>query len=290
MFYGVLLKYMHAVADADFRTRLRSLRNLIEASSDEIRAGERNNMPKLLVDVERLIVDGTMHEVKTFNQVQVANELDKAAMLQADPSLQANLYQLEDHEFLRGGLTAFEFDPEKFSQRALAFLSIFNKLTGSGNNPWILVAGALLAKGDYSRKTKRWTGHRFAEFGSPKNEEPWQTLFRGKKGEKQHPAMAPLMALLDDVAAGRLLQEVVDAYLDNPATNKDWRYYFIKYEAMRKGESGRYTLSPSGYQGCMLDKSQMNSYYRDPYLLAMIVESGIKPDRLSKPWPWFFWL
>lgn len=288
LLYGVLLKAVHQVDDVVFSTRLRILRNLIEASSDEIRAGERNNMPKLVVEVENIIVRGDLQQVNTFNQVQARNEINKAAMLQSTPALQADLYLLEDHDLLRGGLTVFEHDPLKFTQRVQAFVSVFNKTAGVGNMPWKLITGALLAEGDYSRKKKRFTGHYWAEFGAPKNVEPWQALFRGKKGEGQHPTTAALMTLLDDIASGKMPQNVIDAYLNDQGTLKDWRYYFVKYDVMREGASGLYTINSRGYQVCMLDKSQMNSYYRDPYLLSMVQKSEIATDKIKNSGSWFY--
>lgn len=288
LLYGVLLKFMHEVNDADFFTRMRILRNLVEASDDEIRAGERNNMPKLLAEVEYIILNGDLLQVKTFNQVQVGNEINKAAVLQTNPELKADMHQLEDHDLLRGGLLAFDLDPSKFSQRAMAFISTFNKSAGTGTMPWIPITGALLAKGDYSRKVMRGTGHYLADFGAPKNDEPWQVLFRGKKGEVQHPSTAALMALLDDVASGATLQTVIDDYLNDTGTLKDWRYYLVKYEAMREGASGRYTISPSGYQMCMLEKSVMRSYYRDPYLLSVVRQAKLMSGKIDRQWPWFY--
>lgn len=288
LLYGVLLKFMHEVNDADFFTRMRVLRNLVEASEDEIRAGERNNMPKLLAEVEHLIVHGNLQQIKTFNQVQVVNETNKATTLQSNPELKADMHQLEDHDLLRGGLIAFDLDPSKFSQRAMAFISIFNKSAGTGTMPWIPITGALLAKGDYSRKVMRWTGHYLADFGAPKNDEPWQVLFRGKKGEAQHPSTLALMALLDDVASGATLQTVIDDYLNDTGTLKDWRYYLVKYEAMREGASGRYTISPSGYQMCMLEKSKMSSNYRDPYLRTVVKQSNKITGKTAIIAPWFY--
>lgn len=287
LLYGVLLKFIHHVTDTNFQNRLRILRNLLEASSDEIRAGERNNMPKLLAEVEQLIVYNNLDAISTFNQVQVGNEKDKATMLQAAPALVADLHRLEDHDLLRGGLTVFDLDPVKFAQRTKAFISVFNKSVNTGNMPWKLVTSALLAKGDYSRQEDRWTGHRFADFGAPKNDEPWQTLLRGKKGEKPHPTLDPLMALLDAIGAGCTLPTIIDAYLNSPGTLKDWRYYFVKYDSMREGASGRYAISPSGYQACMLEKWQMNSNYRDTYLFAML-RAGDANITTAVIDPWFY--
>jgi hypothetical protein len=281
LLYAVLLKPIKKIADTDFSKRLRILRNLVEASSDEIRVGERNNMPKLLDEVEHIIADGDLQNVITFNQVQLKNEQAKAvAMLQTIPTMEASLHKLEDHDLLRGGLTAFDFDVTLFPQRVQAFIDVFDKSVYSK------ATGALLAKGNYSRQENRWTGHSMANFGTPKNDEPWRELFRGRKGESTHPVSKPLMDLLDTVAAGGALQDVINAYINDPNTPKDWRYYFVKYDTMRIGASGRYTISPSGYQVCMLNKERMSSYYYDPYLLTMVKQSSIPADRIANPdWP-----
>jgi hypothetical protein len=291
LLYGVLLRYVHEVKEAEFSKRLRILRNLVEASEDEIRAGKRDNMPKLLADVEQIIVNGDLHQVGTFNQVQVRNELAKAIMLQAMPNLATELYRLEDHDLLRGGLTAFNFDPNLFAQRAQAFNKVFDKATYGDDLPWKPLTGALLALGDYSRQEKRWTGHRLADFGAPTNDDPWRELFRGRKGEFAHPMSAPLMAVLDAVSANRTLLDQINVYLHDPHTTKDWRYYFVKYDAMREGASGRYTISTNGgYQVCMLNRSIMRSYYYDPYLLAVVRQSQISVDRIANlGWPCCFY-
>ena len=288
---GVLLGYIHCVPDDNFLKRLRILRNLIEASSDEIRAGERNNMPKLLVEVEQVIVHGNFQQVITFNQVQVRNEIAKAAMLQTMPSLADDLYRLEDHDLLRGGLTVFDLEPSQFQNRSQAFIKIFNKSACSDNMPWRLITGALLAKGDYARRGNRWTGHRSLNFGAPRNDEPWRELFRGRKGESAHPASAPLMALLDAVAAGKTLHEEIASYLADANTPKDWRYYFVKYDAMREGTSGHYTIcKDGGYMACMLNCYVMRSYYYDPYLLAAVKQSQINTNSISNVgWPCCFY-
>lgn len=68
---------------------------------------------------------------------------------------------LEDHDLLRGGLTVFDLDPKLFTQRAETFIAIFDKPAYSGSMPWMLVTGALLANGDYSRRVNRWTGRSY---------------------------------------------------------------------------------------------------------------------------------
>lgn len=290
MLYGVLLKFIHQVSEYDSSNRLRILRNLLEASTDEIRSGERNNMPKLLVEVEQIIVYGDMQRVSTFNQVQVKNEIAKAKVIKEMPMLESDLHRLEDHDLLRGGLTAFDLNPIQFQQRAQAFIKVFDKLSYPSTVQWKLLTSALLVKGNYSRWERRWTGHSSADFGSPRKDEPWQVLFRGRKGDLIHPTSKALSDLLDSVVTGSSLQDVIDAYLNDPNTPKDWRYYLVKYDDMREGASGHYTFSPSGYQVCMLEKERMSSDYYDPFLLAVVQQCGISQDRIgNKKWPRAFY-
>ena len=104
--YAVLLHRLHSTSE--FQRRLRVLRNLIEASSNELRF---EKMPALLADVRRLIVDGALEGVSSFNQAQVADEQLKADMLAEAPELVRHLFHLEDHPVLRGCVAAFENRP-----------------------------------------------------------------------------------------------------------------------------------------------------------------------------------
>ncbi|MGB4335782.1 MAG: DUF262 domain-containing protein [Chromatiaceae bacterium] len=280
LFHGVICAFIGKVDEEALRCRLRLLRNLIEASGEEIRTDTtRNTMPALLAEVESVMQGGALSDISTFNQVQVANEQAKAALIQAHPALRNELWTLEDHELLRGGLTAFDLDPaqspQQFQQRASQFARIFR-------SPYQELTGALLAKGEYGRRTERgWTNHHVLDLGAPKNREPWQSLLRGKREVqgKKHPSLAPLMALLDDLAAGQDLAGVMNGYLASCVM--DWRYYLVKYESMREGASGRYAFSPSSYQACMLDKWQFNSEYRDPYLRALVLQSAFPEERVG---------
>lgn len=297
LLYGVLLKRELSAQNADakfskrLRKRLRKLRNLIVASGDRIRA---EDMPDLLDDVRKVIQIGAISKVGTFNQAQKQNELDKADMLRANRHLQSFVYQLEDHDLLRGGLTAFDLNPSNpslFESRAKAFLKIFDKSSYSADPLWVNVTGALLAQGDYSKRQRRWTGYTLYEFAAPEKDEPWRALFRRLRFCRNAPGVQePLMSLLDAFAKGKTLQAIIDAYLNDGATLKDWRYYLVKYPVMRTGNSGRYVFSYSGYEACMLDKLQMNSYYYDPYLFAAFKSSGINACAVSNSnWPRAFY-
>lgn len=281
LLYAVLLHRIHCTAE--FPRQLRIVRNLIESSG----GGEMRiqNMAALLDDVQRIVVDATLEEVSTFNQKQVANEKDKATLLAAHPALREIIYRLEDNRLLRGSLAIFNLDPSGdptlFTQRANAFLRLFED-----RHCWPELTGALLALGDYSRKLNRYGGYRFVDLGSPSSESVWRELFMGRNDAE---LTQPLTRLLDHVAQSGgdfcVLQTIQRAFIEECEHNQslDWRYYLVKYPSMRRGTSGRYAVSQRGYSICMLDKTVMRSYYRDPYLFELASMSGLSTANL-----WFY--
>ncbi|HET8730524.1 MAG TPA: DUF262 domain-containing protein [Moraxellaceae bacterium] len=272
----------------DFANRLRIVRNLIEASNgDEIRSGERNNMPGLIADVTAVIADGDIASVSTLNTAQKQNELEKGAMLQNAPALKDILHELEDHDLLLGGLTAFAFEPTTFEVRARAFIALFDRSDDAGPMPLLDVSGALLAMGNYARESGRGNNYLLRDLGAPRNREPWKTLFRGKgRGRSPEALRHALMALLDAASQGFTPSDVMQEFLNSPSTRFDWRYYLVKYEVMRIGKSGRFCFSKDGYEACMLDKWQLNSSYMDPYLLAAATAADLPPDQIANAgWP-----
>ncbi len=288
LLYAVLLHRLQSTSE--FPRRLRVLRNLIEASSSELRF---EKMPALLGDVRRLIVEGAIKGVSSFNQGQVADEQLKVDMLAKAPGLERHLFHLEDHPVLRGCLAAFELDASLFERRARAFHEVFA-------DPSLLpvVTGALLAAGDYSRRIN----HRFLQLGSGSNLAPWRDLFAGASRAHLSETREVLGRLLDAVAerdgdVQSALESFTSRWLETTveANGLDWRWYFVKYPLMREGRSGIYAGSDGalGYSVCMLDKEVMSSYYRDPYLSAIRQESGVEEtavqgsvwqDRPGGPW------
>jgi hypothetical protein len=282
--YAVLLHRLHKTTE--FPRRLRVLRNLVEASSSELRF---EKMPALLEDVRKLILEGAIDSISTFNQAQVADERLKVNMLAVAPELERHLFHLEDHPVLRGCLAAFELDPAVFERRARTFHEIFGD---AGVPP--LLTGALLAAGDYSRRLNQ----RFFQLGSGANLAPWRDLLAGTGRAHLAGTRKALGHLLDAVAERRgdvrsALESFTVQWLDAivHANGLDWRWYFVKYPAMREGRSGIYVGANGalGYLVCMLDRTQMNSWYRDPYLSAIQRESG-SVGAIEERWPggpWF---
>ena len=263
MLYAVLLHRIHDTDD--FPRRLRTLRNLLEASDDEIRP---ERMPRIASDVYRIIVDADLEAVEALNQAQLADELEKRDFLGRHPDLLEDLLRLEDHYFLRGSLMVFELDESTFRHRADAFRDLFSDPDHLRD-----LTGALLATGEYHRRLGR-----SYRFGTPEYSSRWRELLTGTARANLETTRTTLGSLLDQVAdsvlpTGACLGEIQQDWLaEKEAIGLfDWRYYLVKYGAMREGKSGIY-FTPGDeleFSLCMLNMQQLNSYYRDPFLLAI---------------------
>lgn len=269
LFHFVLVHRLEKTPD--IQRRLRVLRNLIEASGNEIR---RDRMPALLADVERLVIKGDLEGLSEFNTAQIAEERAKRALTQILPSVERAVFRLEDSDLLRGNLAAFELDPERIEAQAEAFLNSF-----CDPNLWGDLTGGLLTTGDYWRTLDV----RFSRFGSGTQLSAWRELLRGRTRSNIEHTRRALGRLLDQISGSPdlrvQLRDLMDNFLEGRGEEErfDWRYYFVRYPIMRSGKSGIYCgfSQKSGFEMCMLDKRQMNSYYRDPYLSALLKESGV---------------
>lgn len=273
LLYSVLLHRINTTPDVS--TRLRVLRNLVEASGDE-RRPERLVMQ--VADVERVMIDGALSDVRGLNQVQRVDEEEKRAFLATHPDLRPVVYGLEDHDLLRGSLVAFKLDAARLAHRAHAFEQAL--ISGESLLP---LTGALLAIGDYHRTigSSRPAFH----FGAPRVSAWWRQLLTGDSRQALAPLVATLGTLLDRLSApGESIVDTLDAvrteWIDSHAAQAglDWRYYMVKYPAMRSGISGVFRGRPEGelgYTMWMLDKDNMQGRFRDPYLAAIAELSGV---------------
>lgn len=281
---------LHLIEDsADFPSRVRKLRNLVEASTDELRP---EKMPKLLEDVHQVIRHGDVGAVATFNQAQVEDEKLKAAFLREHPELLPAVVELEDHEFLRGSLGGFEYEAEAFQRRATAF-----RIVMSQTDLWPAVRRALLAVGEYQRQR---TNSRPFLFGtdSTRHSNAWRELLTGATRQRLQPTREVLAEFLDLIpleaeSVGETLATIVGDYLSRceEAKRFDWRYYMVKYPGMQANGSSTYFAEISegaeqpemGYSLCMLKAGgrALNGKYRDPYLLAIsrqLEDNGVVED------------
>jgi hypothetical protein len=274
---------IHLIEDtADFPRRLRILRNLITASEDEVR---RNNMPTLVGDVNKIIVNGDLDAVSGFAGNQLEDERRKRRFLDASPELADALFRLEDHPILRGTLSGFEFSSQTFRQRAEGFEAVFRS-----PEHWLGLTGALLATGDYQRQRPKSEAWQFGT-SSPDNS-VWRYLLTRTTYARLSSTRTVLGRLLDGLAGagsegGEYFEAVTQGWLSERenAAVFDWRYHLVRYPAMRSGATGIYygVDGKLGYSMCMLRTQQRNGKYRDPILLGVWETSGVGA-RVEDPW------
>ncbi len=271
LLYAVLLHRIHHTDD--FPRRLRLVRNFVEASEDELRLEQ---LPAAAADVMRIIVDGDLEGVSGLNSVQRDDELEKRGFLAENRDLEQVVFHLEDHELLRGSLVAFKLDVEHLGQRAALFESVF---TGDGS--LIDFTGALLATGDYHRALGRNVTS--FKFGAPRPSRWWREFLTGASREELEPVATTLSELLDRLSApagptAEELQAIQHEWLEVREADLllDWRYYMVKYSAMRSGASGIYRSDNNelGYSLYMLEGANLRGHSRDPYLEAILGLTG----------------
>jgi hypothetical protein len=278
MLYAVLL---HLIEETpDFARRIRVLRNLVEASSDELRP---ERMPSIVDDVYRVIRDGAIQDVAALNQAQKDDELLKADFVVSNPGLRDALYALEDQELLRGSICAFELEPMGFEARAATFEQLMSQ-----PELWTDLLAALLATGEYQRQRTHSRSFRFGT-DSKKHDSAWRELLTGPGRDRLRQTREVLCEFLDRVSASpapvdEAMRSIADEYLARcvEASHFDWRYYMVKYPSMRERGSHTYFAEHAedsealtmGYSLCMLvaGKKNLSSNYHDPYLLTICHE------------------
>ena len=262
------------------RQQLRVLRNLIAASDNEIR---RDSMGQLLDETTDLILTGALSDKSAFNRAQIEDERRKAGFLLAHPSLTDVVARFEDSAVLRGGLGSIDLDPDLLEKRWPTFDQLFGTPT-----TWPTLTGALLATGDYFRARPNsdiW------QFGSRNDLVTWRYLLTATTYNGLEATRTTLMNLLDEVSVAEDLQRALEVVTETWLAARleecefDWRYYLVRYPLMRSGDTGIYfSQDPRpGYRMCMLRRTQRNSRYRDPVLLAML-EVGQAWPSVEDPW------
>lgn len=274
-----------------FCQRVRVLRNLVEASTNELRP---DRMPSILTEVERYVREGDLSVIETLNQAQKADEVEKAQFLTTHPDLREAMYALEDHELLRGSITAFELAADGFERRA----SCFERLMSQADE-WPRLLGALLAVGEYQRQRSNSRPFLFGT-DSQRHDAAWRELLTGPSRNKMQTTRRVLCEFLDrmggtePVGMTAAMDAIVDEYLAACGARQqfDWRYYMVKYWRMRGDGSSTYYAERDpnmdrltmGYSLCMLraGRPQLHGYYSDPYLLAIKYEVE-NPELIREP-------
>lgn len=262
--------------------RMRILRNLL-GHMTSLSSGD---MGVLIQSTKHLILNGLSddHGLPGFSKRAVSEELQKQRLIEGHPELAGLIQDLESHSFLRGSIDVFDLDSEKLEGRARAFLEGF-----ADEGATARMVPALLAVGDYSRfYTKNRKTFRLGAVAMPGMLESFQELFSsplGSKDSREHRDRMRriLMQTLDRVCTGRSGAEGVSVLVEDFLRQReadecfDWRYYMVKYAPMRDAPLGLYySEDPSRYEMPKLLKTQINAFFRDPYIDTIAELAGIE--------------
>ncbi|MDR2084091.1 MAG: DUF262 domain-containing protein [Bacteroidales bacterium] len=225
------LLHKDKVSENEFRKRIRIIRNLIWNSSSEIR---EERMKTLLSESEIVILTGNIPMTDTgFNVWQKKEEHEKIEWLKTNPQMEDELFHLEDHSLLKGCIAAIGLENvDNFKK----FRSLFNKCNRD------LINRALLSIQDYSQFVSSWRYQIGVKNGS---DSVWINLFhptsQREHFDKTSIALNSLLSKLDELEINdEGLKQLIDKYLNNPEIQKDWRFYFIKYDSIRRGGYGMF--------------------------------------------------
>ncbi len=220
------------VSEDEFRRRIRIIRNLIWNSPDEIRD---DRMKILLSESKTIILTGEIPVSEKgdlgYNVRQKEEERNKIKWLRTHSQLKDELFQLEDHSLLKGCIAVVDLNNSiNFNKFRLLFDYCDKDLINK----------ALLSIGDYSQLIS-WR----YQIGAKSNESVWFDIFHPTKQrqrfDKTSEILNTLLSGLDESEIkNEHLEQLVNEYLDNSETPKDWRFYLAKYNPMRMGNFGMY--------------------------------------------------
>lgn len=241
LFYGVLLYRLNknSITEEEFKRRIRIIRNLTENSGDEIREYDQqgnNQMQRLLNDVSEIIINGNiMTEDRGFNLLQKQEEKAKFEWLNENKQFEEELFRLEDYNLLKGTISIVGLNfPSNFSK----FRALFDNCDKD------LINKALLCIGDYSQNLGWRT-----QLGVKSKNSVWEDLFHPTKQRNENNRFQNTSNILNELLSKLpentfefqpFLEKFISDYLSNLNTQKDWRYYFIKYSQMRYDTYGMY--------------------------------------------------
>lgn len=239
------LQNKNKISEDEFKIRIRIIRNLIWNSTDEIRD---DRMKILLSESETIILSGIIPVSERgdlgYNVKQKEEERSKVEWLKNNSDMSDDLFHLEDHRLLKGCIAVVGLNK---SDNFKKFRLLFDNCNKD------LINIALLSIGDYSQ----FITWRF-QIGTGGNDSVWFDLFHPTKQRQGFDnTLNVLNSLLSKLDVSSItddyLNQLVNDYLDNSNTPKDWQFYLIKYNQMRQGNFGMYYWSEKPYDIIMMN-------------------------------------
>lgn len=220
------LRNKDKIEEADALIRLRSINNLINGSQFEMR---ETRMQAILRLISQIVIQGDYTPIaQSLNDSQLEEERDKQQMLEDNPKLRPVVSRLEDHDLLKGTISAVGLENVSKVDK---FYDLFN----GEETRRSLVGRAMLTLADYRQKL----GWRY-QIGT-KFSASWEEMFHTPSRQGFDKTKSTLNSLLDmtDSFTDNFLQDMITQY-KKTTTLFDWRYYVLKYYDLLPERYGMY--------------------------------------------------
>lgn len=229
----IYLQHQSEVTYSDFVRRIRIVNNLIQNSEDEVSdRQDRNRIPAILQAVDAIILTGVIDDSIeiNFNVNQIQEEKEKIEFLMQNPDRTDEVFELEDHNMLKGQIGIIGLDNLSLGSR---FSSLFTC-------SWDKIDCALMALGNYGQQERNKWRYQFA---SKSLQYAWDELFHKSANagfENTHTILVELLKSKESFDDG-ILDGIISVFLAQ--CEKDnlypWNYYYVKYPVFRPGSYGK---------------------------------------------------
>ena len=229
----IYLQHQSEVTYSDFVRRIRIVNNLIQNSEDEVSdRQDRNRIPAILQAVDAIVLTGVIDDSIeiNFNVNQIQEEKKKIEFLTQNPDCTDEVFELEDHNMLKGQIGIIGLDNLSLGSR---FSSLFAC-------SWDKIDCALMTLGNYGQQERNKWRYQFA---SKSLQYAWDELFHKSANagfENTHTILVELLKSKESFDDG-ILDGIISAFLAQ--CEKDnlypWNYYYVKYPVFRPGSYGK---------------------------------------------------
>lgn len=229
----IYLQHQSEVTYSYFVRRIRIVNNLIQNSEDEVSdRQDRNRIPAILQAVDAIVLTGVIDDSIeiNFNVNQIQEEKKKIEFLTQNPDCTDEVFELEDHNMLKGQIGIIGLDNLSLGSR---FSSLFAC-------SWDKIDCALMTLGNYGQQERNKWRYQFA---SKSLQYAWDELFHKSANagfENTHTILVELLKSKESFDDG-ILDGIISAFLAQ--CEKDnlypWNYYYVKYPVFRPGSYGK---------------------------------------------------
>ena len=260
----VYLRHQEDISKDNFNRRIRIVNNLIQNSEDEVSDRlDKNRIPAILQQVDAIILTGLIDDSieNHFNVNQLKEEKDKIVFLEKHSDRREEVFELEDHERLKGQIGIIGLENLSYTPR---FKSLFTC-------SWDKIDCALMAIGNYGQQERNKWRYQYA---SKSLQLAWDELFHRSANSGFDNTKAVLVSLLstNETFNNDVLDSIIGKFVEKCENDEiyPWNYYYVKYPAFRPGSYGKLSNAEAATKpylySVMQTKSQLSQNSYMPYL------------------------